>query len=178
MAKTTINITPTDAVIILNENKPVHKGYNFTSDNVPYFRVGFSNADNPFAAKTEVFMVKGATFVNDARVEYPENRDAAIALSLKLKAGFMSPSVALNACNNASKPLFTKITEDTASYTIGDRTVTGYSRVFTLGTPVSALDAEMKRQSISWDATASVIATSAPSSVSTAADSTMPFDTE
>jgi hypothetical protein len=168
MAKTSFNITPCDAVIIINENKPQHAGYNFTSDNVPYYRVGFANADNPFSAKTEVFMVKGATFVNDARVEYPDDREQAIALALKHKAGFMRPGVALNACNNATKPLFTKISEDSATYTIGDRTVSGYSRVFTLGTPVSALDAEMKRQGIAWNIAPAAEAV-------TAEDSTAPF---
>ena len=149
--KTRHDIIPMDATILLNETKPIHAGYNFTSDNVPYFRVQFADAANPFAAKNEVFMVKGVTFANDQRVVYPENRDEAIALALKLKGGFMKPSVALSACNNSSKPLFTKISEDSACYMIGTREVNGYSRVFTLGTANSVLDAEMKRQGIKWD---------------------------
>lgn len=177
MAKTSRNIVPTNAQIILTEGREAFQGYNFTSDNVPYYRVQFDDASNPFATRSEVFMVKGVTFHNDARVVYPADRAAAIALALQLRGGFMRPSVALNACNNATAPLFTKITEDTAYYTIGQRSVTGYSRVFTLGTTPTVLDAEMKRQGIVWstEATPVVPVTTSEDAAQVAADSTTPF---
>ena len=83
---------------------------------------------------------------------------------MALNHGFMKPADAITACNNSKTALFVKITEDTASYTItdsrGTKTVNGYSRIFPLNTPNSALDAEMKNQSITWsDTNAEVVTT-------------------
>lgn len=175
MAKTSYDITPCDATISLNEAKPIHNGFNFTADNVPYFVVKFSDADNPFSAKTESFMVKGVTYNKDAQVVYPADRDQAIALALSLKGGFMRPSVALNAINSAKKPLFTKHIEDACEYMIGTKPQTVYSKVFTKGTPASVLDAEMDRQKIKYNVAPVAPVTTPADAVQVAADSTTPF---
>jgi hypothetical protein len=154
------NIIPRNAVVVLNDTKPVEFGVNFDSANVPYFKVQFKDHSNPFSPKVESFIVKPQTIANGVKIVYPADR--AQALALALNNGFMKPADAIAACNNSKSALFVKITEDSASYTItdarGTKTVNGYSRIFPIGTANSALDSEMKNQSISWsDANAEAV---------------------
>jgi hypothetical protein len=152
MAKSRHNLVPRNAAVVINTNKPNELGVNFTSDNVPYFKLEFTDSSNPFSPKRESFIVKPQTISGGVRIAYPADRAAALALALQ--NGFMRPADAVTACNNTKTAIFTKITEDTAEHTItdarGTKTVHGYSRIFPIGTPNSALDAEMKNQSITW----------------------------